>query len=73
MTVITKRYHKNGTATVRYDFTPHCKRCFKKPRGKLQISQWEEYQPFCSFHCQEAYKLEEAEKYLASRRPHDRS
>ena len=67
MTIVTKRFHKNGTVTVRYDFSDFCKRCLRKPRGKMQKNNYERYKPFCSYHCQEWFKLEEAQRYINSK------
>ena len=41
-----------------------CRRCRKIPRGKTAEAYAERYAPFCSYHCQEWFRLEEAERYL---------
>ena len=46
------------------DFRPRCRRCNKIPRGKRQKENYERYKPFCSFNCQEWFKLEEAMRYI---------
>jgi hypothetical protein len=50
------------------DLRPCCKRCRKIPRGKMQQANWDRYQPYCSYHCQEWHRLEEAQRYLNQRR-----
>jgi hypothetical protein len=48
------------------DLRPRCKRCGKIPRGKMAEQSYKMYQPFCSYHCQQWYGLEEVRKYLDS-------
>src|ERR1035437_1376585 len=45
-----------------------CKRCGRKPRGRMQIASAERYAPFCSYQCQQWYNLEDARAYLAELR-----
>jgi hypothetical protein len=33
----------------------------------MQTANFERYDPFCSFHCAEWFRLEEAQRYLALR------
>jgi len=49
---------------MKLDLRTRCKRCRKIPRGKLQLANYERYQPFCSYNCQEWYQLEEAQRFL---------
>lgn len=51
---------------VTIDLT-RCKRCQKRPRGKLNQANFERYKPYCSFHCQEWGRLEDAQAYLNAR------
>jgi hypothetical protein len=51
------------------DFRPTCKRCGKHPRGKMQEANFKRYAPFCSYHCQEWFRLEEAQRYIKQRYP----
>jgi hypothetical protein len=53
---------------MKIDFRPRCKRCGKIPRGKMQNSNYERYKPFCSFHCQEWFNVEETSRYLRNLR-----
>ena len=41
-----------------------CKRCRKIPRGKMQQNTARIYAPYCSFHCQEWARLEDASEYV---------
>lgn len=43
-----------------------CKRCNKKPRGKIKVENAKRYEPYCSFHCQEWHRLELASSYVRS-------
>jgi len=52
---------------VSIDLT-RCKRCGKRPRGKMARGNFERYRPFCTFNCQEWYRLEAAQRYLNERR-----
>jgi hypothetical protein len=52
---------------MKLDLRIRCKRCRKIPRGKMQQANFERYDPFCSFHCAEWFRLEEAQRYLALR------
>ena len=52
---------------IKIDFR-RCKRCGKIPRGKFSKSEAERYAPFCSYQCQQFYGLEEAQRYINSRR-----
>ena len=49
---------------ITLDLRPRCKRCRKMPRGKMQLANWDRYKPYCSYHCQEWARLEEARAYL---------
>lgn len=46
------------------DFRDRCKRCRKLIKGKLRVAQYEQYKPYCSYHCQEWAKLEDAQAYI---------
>ena len=46
------------------DLRPRCKRCRKLPRGKMQTENLKRYAPYCSFHCQEWARLEDAQQYI---------
>ena len=50
------------------DLRPTCKRCGKHPRGKMRLREWDRYQPFCSYQCQEFFKIEDALRYLEMRK-----
>jgi endogenous inhibitor of DNA gyrase (YacG/DUF329 family) len=41
-----------------------CKRCGKMPRGKLRKAEMERHFPYCSYHCQEWARLEDAQEYI---------
>lgn len=41
-----------------------CLNCNKRPKSKLENRNFERYNPFCSYHCQEVYSLKEATLYL---------
>jgi len=49
---------------VTLDLRPRCLRCNKIPRGKMQKSNFEHYKPYCSYHCQEWHRLEQASEYV---------
>lgn len=49
---------------VTLDLRPRCKRCNKIPRGKLKQQSYEHYKPYCSYHCQEWHRLEQASEYI---------
>ncbi len=53
---------------MKLDLRTRCARCRKIPRGKNQKANWERYSPFCSYSCQEWFKLEEARKDLNAKR-----
>jgi hypothetical protein len=52
---------------MRIDLRPRCRRCHKIPRGKIAWGNWERYAPYCTFHCQEWGRLEDAQAYLRQR------
>lgn len=54
---------------MKLDLRPRCLRCQKLPRGKMQEANFERYKPFCSYNCQEWYRLEGAQRYLDAMRP----
>jgi endogenous inhibitor of DNA gyrase (YacG/DUF329 family) len=56
-----------GAGFMRLDLRPHCKRCGKIPRGKLQRENYDRYKPYCSYHCQEWHILEQAQRYIRDR------
>jgi hypothetical protein len=41
-----------------------CKRCRKIPRGRMQTQNAKRYAPYCSYHCQEWARLEDASAYV---------
>lgn len=41
-----------------------CKRCGKIPQGRMQKQNSEMYDPYCSYHCQEWARLEDATEYI---------
>jgi hypothetical protein len=43
-----------------------CKRCRKIPRGKRAVADRERYTPYCSFHCQEWGRIDDARRYIAT-------
>jgi len=49
---------------MRIDVRERCQRCRKIPRGVLGKANFNRYSPYCSFHCQEWAKLENAQKYI---------
>lgn len=49
----------NSSADLR-----RCKRCRKLPRGKLQKDNAQRYAPYCSYHCQEWARLEDASEFV---------
>jgi hypothetical protein len=51
---------------MKVDLRKRCKRCNKLPRGKMQTENYERYEPFCSYHCQQWWHLEEAQRYINS-------
>ena len=51
---------------MKIDLRPRCARCRKLPRGKLREAEFKRYAPFCSFHCQEWNRLEEAQRHLSN-------
>jgi hypothetical protein len=53
---------------VTVDLT-RCKRCGKRPRGKMAQGNFERYAPFCTFHCKEWWNLEEAMRHIGTRQP----
>ena len=44
--------------------TRRCKRCQKIPRSKMAKENAKHYAPYCSFHCQEWARLEDASDYV---------
>jgi len=44
-------------------------RCRKIPRGKRAVADRERYTPYCSFHCQEWARLEDAQAYIRTLSP----
>lgn len=49
---------------MKLDLRLRCKRCRKIPRGEQRKRSFEQYAPYCSYHCQEWAKLEGAHRYL---------
>lgn len=49
---------------IHVDLRDRCKRCNRSPRGKMQTANWNRYKPFCSYNCQEWFRLEEAQRYI---------
>lgn len=49
---------------TKIDLRPRCKRCKKLPRGKMKQAEFERYAPYCSYHCQEWGRLEDARRHL---------
>jgi hypothetical protein len=47
---------------------PRCQRCHKTPRSKAAWVNWGRYTPYCSFHCQEWGRLDDAQEYLRRKR-----
>lgn len=53
---------------MKLDLRPRCTRCKNIPRGKIAKANYEKHYPgFCSYHCQEWYRLEAAQRYLNAR------
>jgi hypothetical protein len=50
------------------DLRPRCARlrCNKLPRGNAQLANYKRYAPYCSYHCQESARVEDALRYLAA-------
>lgn len=53
---------------MKLDLRPRCKYCRKIPRGKMNVANYERYKPYCSFHCQEWGRLQDAAAYLSTLR-----
>lgn len=47
---------------ARIDLT-RCKRCNKRPRGKMAKQDFERYAPYCSYHCEQWAALENAVRH----------
>lgn len=47
-------------AAVRF----RCERCKKIPRGKVKRENAARYYPYCSYHCQEWARLENASEFV---------
>lgn len=43
---------------------PRCLQCGKIPRGKTRNAEYLRYEPFCSFHCQETGRMQNALRYV---------
>lgn len=54
---------------MKLDLRTRCKRCRKIPRGKLNMANYERYKPYCSYHCQEWARLEDAQRYINTLAP----
>ena len=46
------------------DMRPRCRQCGKIPRGKMRNTESLRYKPFCSFHCQETGRMQNALRYV---------
>lgn len=50
---------------MKLDLQDRCKRCHKIPRSKIaQENYAKRYPGYCSFHCQEWHRLEQASAYV---------
>src|ERR1700683_2741023 len=64
----TARAKDASMSVMKIDPRPRCRRCHKIPRGKMAWGNWERYAPYCSYHCQEWGRLEDAQRYLNAKR-----
>lgn len=48
--------------------TGYCQRCGKRGRSQMAIRNAERYAPFCSYDCQQRWRLAEAQEHLAELR-----
>ena len=42
------------------DRCDRCERCNKIPKGELRKKEFEKYAPYCSYHCEQWFILEQA-------------